>query len=82
MILDWTVDHQEREKKMNRHKNHSLVTFTAIWYSIMVKYQSKSVVERMEVIFIVFSLLQMFKAIFWKMAIFPTASTAPYFFVS
>ena len=54
MILDWTEDHQEGEKKMNRHKNHSLVTFTAVWYSIMVKYQSKSVVERMEVIFIVF----------------------------
>ena len=36
----------------------------------------------MEVIFIVFSLLQMFKAIFWKMDIFPTVSTAPYFFVS
>ena len=34
----------------------------------------------MEVIFIVFSLLEMFRAIFWKMAIFPTTSTAPYFF--
>ena len=42
MILDWIVDHHEREKKMNRHKNHSLVTFTAVWYSIMVKYRSKS----------------------------------------
>ena len=42
MILDWIVDHHEREKKMNRRKNPSLVTFTAVWYSIMVKYQSKS----------------------------------------
>ena len=36
----------------------------------------------MEVIFIVFSLLQMFKGSFWKMAILPSAGPAPYFFVT